>query len=146
VINKFCRDIVCRVLFAGLCLHGAEALATEMVYTPVNPTFGGNPQNASGLQANATSQNHFTAPTTTQTALEKFQNALQSAVISRLTSKISGATSTELKEFTLTDGNTTQVGIYKLAVSKDANGNLQMVTTDTTNGQTATIVIGEVGN
>jgi curli production assembly/transport component CsgF len=59
--------------------------ATEMVYAPINPTFGGNPNNAPGLMSIAQAQNGFKAPALTP--LETFNKNLEAAILSRLTSQ-----------------------------------------------------------
>jgi curli production assembly/transport component CsgF len=119
-------------------------MAGELVYTPVNPTFGGNPSNASGLLANANAQNKYTAPVTTtkQTALEKFASQLQNAVLSRLTgTAVNGIFDADGK--LLTD-KTVTAGNFVISISKDASGNLVMNTTDTSTGQSTKIVVGNV--
>ena len=117
-----------------------SAGAGELIYTPVNPTFGGNPANASGLLANAQAQNNFTAPSTAQTPLEKFTAQLQSAVLSRLTS--TAVNSIFDANGKLLEGNTVTAGNYVIAITKDATGNLVMNTTDKTTGATTVIVVG----
>ncbi len=63
----------------------SPALASELVYTPINPSFGGNPNNAPGLMNIAQAQNGFTAKPLSP--LESFNLSLQRAVLSRLTSQ-----------------------------------------------------------
>ena len=67
------------------CALGTPAHATELVYAPINPSFGGNPNNAPGLMSAAQSQNGFRAPATTP--VEAFNQSLQRAILSRLTSQ-----------------------------------------------------------
>ena len=45
-----------------LLLGATQAGATELVYYPINPSFGGNPNNAPGLMSIAQAQNGFKAP------------------------------------------------------------------------------------
>lgn len=47
-------------IFLALSL-GSAAMAGDMVYTPVNPSFGGNPLNSSHLMATANAQREATA-------------------------------------------------------------------------------------
>jgi len=124
----------------GSLLCSLSAGAGELVYTPVNPTFGGNPANASGLLANAQAQNNFTAPSTALTPLEKFTAQLQTAVLSRLTS--TAVSNIFDAQGRLLDGNTVTAGNYVIAITKDATGNLVMNTTDKTTGATTVIVVG----
>ncbi|TVV76780.1 curli assembly protein CsgF, partial [Sphingomonas solaris] len=49
-----------------LCLIGASAPAlAEIVYQPVNPSFGGNPFNSSHLLGIANAQNDYKDPAST---------------------------------------------------------------------------------
>jgi curli production assembly/transport component CsgF len=78
-----------------LLLCGGPAAAQQLVYTPINPTFGGNPFNSSHLLGVAGAQNPFKAPTTPQTAAptqgDIFAQQLQSILLSRLAQQISDA-------------------------------------------------------
>ncbi len=44
------------------CLGALPAAATELIYTPVNPVFGGNPLNGPVLLNNAQAQNNKKDP------------------------------------------------------------------------------------
>ncbi|MDD1964349.1 curli assembly protein CsgF [Pseudomonas sp. NPDC090203] len=79
-----------------LCLSSFSLLsqATELVYTPVNPNFGGNPLNGPTLLNEAQAQNDFKDPdlkrstTTATTALERFSQQLQSSLLSQVLTNI----------------------------------------------------------
>lgn len=49
------------VMACAAIVSGAPALAGDLVYTPVNPSFGGNPLNSSHLLATANAQRDATA-------------------------------------------------------------------------------------
>lgn len=127
-----------------LSLLTGQAAATDLIYTPVNPSFGGNPANASGLMAAASAQNTFKAPTTTttaKTALERFTENLQTAVLNRLTvTAVNGLFDADGK---LLEGRTITAGNFTIAITSE-NGNLVMNTTDVTTGATTRIVVGNV--
>ncbi|MGY4494843.1 curli assembly protein CsgF [Pseudomonas sp. TE3610] len=78
------------------------AHATELVYTPVNPSFGGNPLNGTWLLNNAQAQNDFDDPdlkkttTTGTTALERFTSQLQSRLLGQVLDNISTGNSGSL--------------------------------------------------
>lgn len=112
------------------------ASATEMVYAPVNPSFGGNPNNAPGLMSIAQAQNGFTAPALTP--IQSFNLSLQRAILSRLTSQ--SLTYMFGSGNTLSPGNYDTVG-YKIAVTQTDPYTLTIVTTDKTSGATATFVV-----
>jgi len=138
---------------AGLCFSVTSlllswcAVASELRYTPVNPTFGGNPLNASGLQASATAQNDFKAPVAPPlTALQKFTANIESAIISKLqTAAINGLFDSK-GNFNPDLGSTIKAGNYQIQVSSDpVTGGLTLVTTDITTGQSTSININALG-
>ena len=70
--------------------------ATELVYTPINPSFGGNPLNGTWLLNNAQSQNDYDDPDLKSrsslagtSALERFSNQLESRLLGQLLDNIS---------------------------------------------------------
>src|SRR3546814_6934062 len=64
-----------------------------MVYTPINPSFGGNPFNSSHLIGIANAQNNFKDPksTTSNSQADIFARQLQSRLLSALSSQITDA-------------------------------------------------------
>lgn len=64
------------------------AVASELVYTPINPSFGGNPLNGSFLLGKAQSQNKHKAPVSRKTYAEKFQESLERAYINKIVREI----------------------------------------------------------
>jgi curli production assembly/transport component CsgF len=89
------------LVVAGVALFaiGNPALAGTLVYTPTNPTFGGNPLNGSYLFNNAQVQNQYTqspagsagAGAATQTPGQIFAQQLTSQLYSSLANKITQA-------------------------------------------------------
>lgn len=84
---------------SGLLIGLASATAvqaTELVYTPVNPSFGGNPLNGTWLLNNAQAQNDYDDPDLKSrssvagtSALERFTSQLQSRLLGQLLDNIS---------------------------------------------------------
>lgn len=93
------------LLVAGVVASiGLSVKATELVYTPVNPNFGGSYLNGSYLLANASAQNDhknsgssYVAPT----ALERMASSLESRLISQLFNDASNGEEGYLKPLTL---------------------------------------------
>jgi len=76
---------------AGLCIASASpALAGDLVYTPIDPSFGGNPFNSSHLLGIANSQNKFKDPDSLSNSSQAdiFARQLQSRLLSALSSQI----------------------------------------------------------
>jgi curli production assembly/transport component CsgF len=81
------------MLFCGVafsCLMGSPALAQDIVYQPVNPSFGGNPFNSNHLLGVANAQNDYRDPRATSNSSQAdiFARQLQSRLLSALSSQI----------------------------------------------------------
>ncbi|MEL7519440.1 MAG: curli assembly protein CsgF, partial [Pseudomonadota bacterium] len=65
----------------------------DLVYDPINPSFGGNPFNSSHLLGIANSQNDFTAPVdeTTTSQADLFLRQLESRLLSGLAGEVTDA-------------------------------------------------------
>ncbi len=138
-------------------LNGAAALAcmleicvchaTGLIYTPVNPTFGGNPENGPYLLSTANAVNTHTAPTSsadsgisTQTPLQEFNSELQSAILSQIAS---AATSAIVGPNGTLQPGTISTGQFSVSVTNLGNGSLQVTTTDTATGESTSFQVGQ---
>jgi curli production assembly/transport component CsgF len=72
-----------------LAVYAVPAQATELVYTPINPNFGGNPLNGALLMNAALAQQDKDPATQPKTALEQFTESLQRSILSRISSAMS---------------------------------------------------------
>lgn len=130
----------CQLLsaFAIACaLQAGPSCATELVYTPINPTFGGNPNNAPGLLAQANAQNKYKAPV--KSDLDAFNDNLQKAILSRLSSQ--ALTNLFGKGSTLAPGNY-DTGAFTITVTDIGNGILKILTTDKSTGSVVSFEVG----
>ncbi|CAM3817090.1 curli assembly protein CsgF [Pseudomonas wadenswilerensis] len=99
--NKTC-SLASLVLLAALA---SQASATELVYTPVNPAFGGNPLNGTWLLNNAQAQNDHEDPAikdrasafASTSALERFTSQLESRLLSQLLTNINNGNTGSLQ-------------------------------------------------
>ncbi|CAK9889126.1 MULTISPECIES: curli assembly protein CsgF [Pseudomonas] len=99
--NKTC-SLASLVLLAALA---SAASATELVYTPVNPAFGGNPLNGTWLLNNAQAQNDHEDPAIKDRAsafaststLERFTSQLESRLLSQLLTNINNGNTGSLQ-------------------------------------------------
>lgn len=132
---------------SGALLSAAACHATELVYTPVNPSFGGSPLNGAVLLNAAQAQNKTTdpdapKPTTgsTQTSLQQFNDILERSVLSRLasaaTSGIMGANG-QLVPGTVSTGN------FSIQISDLGGGLLLVTTTDKVTGASTSFQVGQ---
>ncbi|WDE14476.1 curli production assembly protein CsgF [Thalassomonas haliotis] len=69
-------------------LLALPVLATEMVYQPINPSFGGNPMNGSYLLNKAQAQNKHKASVDDKSYADKFQESLERSYINQMVRKI----------------------------------------------------------
>ncbi len=132
-------------IIAG-CAFASGAQASELMYTPINPTFGGNALNASQLQYTATAQKP-SAPTaasttsTQQSTAQQFLQMLQSQLYASLANAVSNA---------ITGSNAQAAGTIKLdnmQVSWNTiNGQKSITMTDYSTGQVTTITLPSVGS
>lgn len=82
------------LLTAFLCAVAPAALAQDLVYEPVNPSFGGNPFNSAHLLAIANAQNDYERPVeeaSSQSELDRFVRSLQSRLLSSLSTQVANA-------------------------------------------------------
>ena len=121
---------------ALLLLACGIASATEMVYTPVNPMFGGNPNNGPVLLNTANAQNNrkenssansYTASTPLQQFNDTLQRSILSQVASAATSKVMGS-SGQLVPGVVETGN------FRISIVDVGGGMLQITTTDKLSG------------
>ncbi len=116
-----------RVLMYVVCgvflLSAGVATATELVWMPINPAFGGYAANASWLMASATAQNDHlqkSAPYTSPDLMADFQRSLNRQLLYRLSSKILNEAFGE--ETLLPEGETEAqytIGDYTINISTD---------------------------
>ncbi|MCQ4257565.1 curli assembly protein CsgF [Stutzerimonas stutzeri] len=126
------------VFLAGLLLSSGLG-ATELVYTPVNPSFGGSPLNGAWLLGNAQAQNDTKDPDaidrsslTGTSTLDRFTNQLESRLLSDLLADAR-------------DGKTGSVTTddFVVDVINDDLGNLVVSITDRLTGEVSEIIIGQ---
>ncbi len=119
------------------------ALATSLIYVPVNPSFGGNPMNGSYLLSEAQVQNTHTAPVTASTSrnnslVTNFENSLTASVLSMLAGQIASAS---FGNGSITTGIPYSFNGYSIVVN-DAGNSYQVSITDSFGAQT-TMTVGK---
>jgi curli production assembly/transport component CsgF len=131
--------------FAGTLLAWPLlAAATNIVYTPVNPSFGGNPMNGPVLLNSANAQNKNKDPAagaggyTQPSALDTFNQRLQSMILDRIATSITGSifdANGKLKTGTVDTSG------FSIAIVDLGNGVLKITTTDKTTGASTTFEV-----
>lgn len=108
--------------------------AGELVYQPVNPSFGGNSLNGNYLLSNAQAQNKHKDPDAVTyerpSDLERLTSSLQSRLLSQLLADVG-------------NGNTGSITTdqFSLALTDDGSGGLDILITDLITGETTTISV-----
>ena len=114
----------------------AHAAASEMVYTPINPSFGGSPQNGSVLLNSALSTNKHTAPIPPsngfkqQTPLQQFNDLLERSILSQIASSATSKVSVGGK---LVPG-IVETANFNISITDLSGGKLRVTTTDKVTG------------
>jgi curli production assembly/transport component CsgF len=125
---------------ACLCL-GAQA--TELVYTPIDPSFGGNPLNGAVLLNAAQAQNRTKDPEADlndkQSALQQFNDTLQRAILGRLAA---AATSNIVDPTGKLKPGTVETGDFIITITDMGGGSLRVTTTDKTTGGVTSFEVG----
>ncbi|MFA0440919.1 curli assembly protein CsgF [Vibrio sp. 10N.222.51.C12] len=129
-----------KITLASLLLFSTTLISSELVYTPVNPSFGGSPLNSSHLFGHANAINDYDDPNATgfdfeeESAVDRLAASLESRLISQFLADISDGT---------TSSGTLETTDYILNVAQDSGGNGLIVRIeDKITGETSTIQLG----
>ena len=112
-----------------LCVTTA-ASATELVYQPLNPSFGGSPLNGSFLLQKAQAQNAHRATEDPKTFVDKFKESLERNLINSITRRIADGELTE---------GVYDTGEYRIEVGFDTDGAVMVTITSNSTGATTVI-------
>ena len=128
-----------------MCWH---AQATEMVYVPVNPAFGGNPLHGPNLLATAQAINNYKDSSHSgvsvagglsgQSALQQFNELLQRSILSRIAT--ASASSVIGSDGKLIPGSL-DTRDFTIEIVDLGGGLLQIKTTDKANGSSTSFQV-----
>ncbi|MCQ3828545.1 curli production assembly protein CsgF [Microbulbifer elongatus] len=116
-------------------LMGSQGLASQLIYEPVNPNFGGNPLNGNYLIQNAQSQDDHEDPDNPAdlyeqpSALDRFTDSLETRLLNQLLTDVGDGNSGEL----VTDDFIVQI--------VDNDGQLTVLITDRATGDKSEIIV-----
>jgi curli production assembly/transport component CsgF len=126
-------------LAAGMVVAIAQpASASDFVYTPIDPMFGGNPFNSSHLLGIANAQNKFKDPDAASTGSQAdiFARQLQSRLLSALSSQITDAIFGENAQ----EHGTVQFGNQSIEWARGIDA-VTLTITNTDSGEVTTIEV-----
>ena len=119
-----------------------NSYSQQLVYTPINPSFGGSPLNGNWMLSQVQAQNGFTAGGAgvesrfQRNPLEDFKNSLNRQILSQLSrnliSSMFGETGLEAGHY--------EIGNFIIDISPGANG-VTIIINDLDTGDQTTIVI-----
>ena len=135
------------IVFLSCIVFSQCNSATELVYTPINPSFGGNPINGSFLLGKAQSQNAHSAPLIEKSYAEKFQESLERAYISQIVREITDFAFGDAEEGNafLTGDALFTSGDYEILVLTSSVDVITVQITNTTNGEITVIEVPRFG-
>lgn len=120
-----------KLLFFTLLMGAAHG--TELVYTPINPSFGGNPLNGAFLLQKAQIHQPRRAE---KNFVDKFREALERNIINTLTRRIADGD--------LIDG-IYDTGEFLVSVSTGTDGSIRVEITNQLTGEITILVIPSIG-
>lgn len=131
-------NITAKIFVLSLILSCSNVIASELVYTPVSPSFGGNPLNSSHLFNTANANNDYSGPETDygfeeESALERLASSLESRLISQILADASEGKTGQL----ITDD-------FTVNVVEGDNGALLIHLVDNLTGESSTIQVGGI--
>ncbi len=133
---------ILQILFVLCFVLTAKTYAQDLVYTPKNPAFGGNPYNYSWLMSSAQAQNDIKETTTSSTSsyksdpLKDFSESLNRQILSQLSRQI---VSRQFGEDALSAG-TYVLGDYQIEIGDQSSG-LNITIVDNKSGSSTTVSV-----
>lgn len=128
-----------------ISLFISPAFATDLVYVPGNPSFGGNPINGSILLNSASATNKHPAPASastgalSQTPLQQFNSMLERSILSQLAVGAASKISTGGK---LVPG-TVETANFSITILDLGGGVLQITTVDKATGLSTSFQVSQ---
>lgn len=124
----------------------AAAMATPIVYVPINPAFGGNPLIGNSLLATAQASNKHRDPLAansmlSKTPLQQFSDMLERSVLGQLSA---AATAGVIGNGKLKPGSV-ETGNFRIDIVDAGGGVLIITTTDKVTGDSTSFQIGGQG-
>ena len=133
-----------RFIYLGLgalmAAASTAASAQQLVYTPINPSFGGNPFNSAHLLGIANAQNNFKDPSSA--ANKSTQDIFAQQLQSRLLSALSGQIVNDIFGPNAQNQGTVDFAGQTISWTHDLEGVTLTLTNDDT-GEVTTIVVPE---
>jgi curli production assembly/transport component CsgF len=135
-------------LIIALVVHisvSSYAVSSELVYTPINPSFGGSALNGSFLLGKAQAQNKHKAAQSKKSFEEKVSDALERATLSDIVSKYKDTVLGENAGFNNGEDSTFFSGDYQIDILSANSDSITIEITDLLTGKVTIIEIPKFG-
>ncbi|WP_440053859.1 curli assembly protein CsgF [Pseudoalteromonas sp. T1lg65] len=120
----------------GFVFLSTFGYASELVYQPINPAFGGNPLNANMLLNKAQSQNKHKAPIIEKTYGERFQESLERTYLNRMVREITDiAFGDDVNDSVFNQDSIFMSGDYQIEIITSSSESITVRITNTVNGE-----------
>ena len=136
-MRKLLVYLICGAVCALFLANANVAIASELVYTPINPSFGGSPLNGQWLLNSAQVQNKFKEEWR-RDPLEDFQDMLTRQILYRMSTSIINEAFGEYDEGL--EAGHYEVGSYSIDIGTDEEF-ITVVIEDTVTGGTTIIKV-----
>jgi len=145
-MEKYEGRLMAMLVLVMVLFTGAGAPASELIYRPTNPSFGGDPNNGQWLLNSASDQNRFKNPDELSSpgekgTLESFKDSLTRQLISKLSIKIADIASNGT---TLTTPLTYDLDGFEITIRDFDTGNghvLEVTILDPSTGSTTSFQV-----
>ncbi|MCJ8296859.1 MAG: curli assembly protein CsgF [Colwellia sp.] len=121
------------------------ASGSELVYKPINPSFGGSPLNGNFLLGKAQGQNKHKAPQSTKSFEEKVANAIERATISDIVRKYKDTVLGESAVINNAEDSTFISGDYQIDILSSNSDTITIEITDLLTDKVTIIEIPKFG-
>lgn len=138
-MNKLILALVISISVSGY------ASGSELVYKPMNPSFGGSPLNGSFLLGKAQGQNKHKAPQSTKSFEEKVANAIERATISDIVRKYKDTVLGESADINNAEDSTFISGDYQIDILSSNSDTITIEITDLLTDKVTIIEIPKFG-
>lgn len=134
------------ILACAVCMsitHSAQS--TELVYAPINPSFGGSAMNGSFLLSKAQGQNKHKAELSEKSFEEKVSDALERATLSDIVSKYKDTVLGEEQNINIGEDATFISGDYQIDIVSANSDTITIQITDLLSNKITIIEIPKFG-
>ena len=138
-MKKLVSYLICGAVCVLLLANANMAPASELVYEPINPSFGGSPFNAQWLLDSAQAQNRFEEERPERDYLEEFEEMLSRRIFYRMSRYIIDEAFGEYGEEEFQPGHY-EIGNYYIDITTDG-ALITVVISDKLSGESTTVEV-----